>query len=302
MADTTTIPPMVTSTHRANQPLRVIVIGAGGTGGRLIPPLMQVLRRGDTVAIVDGDHVEDRNLARQNFRARDIGVNKAEVMAARYRREGIAVEAYASMLTEANAEPIVSGSVSSVAGRIILGCVDNWRARRLMDATVRAAGNRLWIDGGNERRGGQVILTATSWPLKVKGPHMRTTSGIHEHNGNWTIPGLQTAMPQLLEAQPWHCHRCDVDNEGTRETCKKCKQPEESCRDRIDLQTVAVNQMSATCIMNALANVLYQVPFSAAGAFFSTLNTMSPIKLASVNWDHLQVLPETAYAGIGTAE
>jgi molybdopterin/thiamine biosynthesis adenylyltransferase len=263
---------------------------------------MQVLRRGDTVAIVDGDHVEDRNLARQNFRARDIGVNKAEVMAARYRRDGVTVEAYASMLTEANAEPIVAGTTGNPVGRILLGCVDNWRARRLMDTTTRAAVSRLWIDGGNERRGGQVLLSATAWPCTVKGPYARSASGMYEAPGLWTLPGLQTAMPQLLEAQSWHCHRCKVDNDGTRETCKKCKQPEDSCRDRIDLQTVAVNQMSATCIMNALANVLYQVPFSCAGAFFSTLNTMSPIKLETVNWDRWHVLPETTYAGTSAAE
>ncbi len=303
MADQHTVPPMVSSTHRANQPIRVVVVGAGGTGGRLIPALMQVLRRGDTVAIVDGDHVEDRNLARQNFRARDIGVNKAEIMASRYRREGIAVEAYAAMLTPENVEPILRGTGESSQSqhKIILGCVDNWRARQLMHKAVTATGNRIWIDGGNERRGGQVLLTASAWPFKVKGIHTKAGGIMHEATGNWTIPGIQ-AMPQLLDAQAWHCHRCDVDNEHTRETCKKCKQPEESCRDRIDLQTVVVNQMSATCIMNALANVLYQVPFSCAGAFFSTLNTMSPIRLETVNWDRLQIIPEKNYAGTGAAE
>lgn len=294
MADQQTIPPMVTSNHRANQPIRVVVVGAGGTGGRLIPALMQVVRRGDSVAIVDGDHVEDRNLARQNFRARDIGVNKAEVMAARYRRDGIHTEAYAAMLTNENVGPILRGGHGE-AHRIILGCVDNWRARRVMDAAVNSSMGNLWIDGGNERRGGQVLLTAHGWPCKVKGPNTRVSSGVHEAPGNWSILGI-TAMPQLLDAQNWHCHRCDVDNEGSRETCKKCKQPEESCRDRIDLQTVAVNQMSATCIMNALANVLYQVPFSAAGAFFSTLNTMSPIRLETINWERLQITPEKNYA------
>lgn len=294
------IPPMVTSTHRANQPIRAIVVGAGGTGGRLIPALMQVMRRGDTVAIVDGDHVEDRNLARQNFRPRDIGVNKAEVMAARYRRDGIHTEAYASMLTETNVSGILRGD-GSAQHRIILGCVDNWRARRILQAAVLSQGNQIWIDGGNERRGGQVLLTSCAWPFKVKG--FRSASlGIQEHSGAWSILGLEKGMPQLLEAQPWHCHRCDVDNEGTLETCKKCKQPEESCRDRIDLQTVAVNQMSATCIMNALANVLYQVPFSTAGAFFSTLNTMSPIKLEEIKWARAQVLPERSYAGVETVE
>ena len=294
-----TIPPMVTSAHRATNPIRVTVVGAGGTGGRLIPSLMQVMRRGDSVAIVDGDHVEDRNLARQNFRARDIGVNKAEIMAARYRRDGINVEAYATMLTPENVNEISAGTGAAATGqRIFLGCVDNWRARRVMKDALLAGGNRIWIDGGNERRGGQVIFSAHGWPFKVKGANPRASSGQQEHNSNYSIPGMVTGMPQLLEAQAWHCHRCDVDNDAARETCKKCKQPEESCRDRIDLQTVAVNQMSATCIINALANVLYQVPFSTCGAFFSTLNTMSPIKLESVNWERLTVNPEKTYAGV----
>ena len=114
--------PMVTSGHRGADPLRVVVVGAGGTGGRLIPPLMQILKRGDVVAIVDGDHVEDRNLARQNFRTRDVGENKAEVMARRYRRDGIDVEVYTSMLTAENAKSILCnesvGFAASLGGAI----------------------------------------------------------------------------------------------------------------------------------------------------------------------------------------
>lgn len=291
------IPPMVTSAHRTNRPINVMVVGAGGTGGRLIPALMQVMRRGDTVAIVDGDHVEDRNLARQNFRTRDIGMNKAEVMANRYRRDGVAVTAYATMLTAENISAIAGGGRDE-SSLIILGCVDSWRARQVIQNAMASRLATIWIDGGNERRGGQVLMSATAWNFKVKAHHS-SASGLHENTATYTLPGLLNAMPQLLDAQPWHCHRCDVQNEGSRETCKKCKQPEESCQDRIDLQTVAVNQMSATGILNALTNILYQVPFSNAGAFFSTLNSMNPILLEKVDWDRRKILPETTYAGAG---
>jgi hypothetical protein len=292
--DTERIPPAVTSAHRVQDPLHVMVIGAGGTGGRLIPPLMQVLKRGDVVSIIDGDHVEDRNLARQNFRTRDIGENKAEVMATRYRRDGITANAYAAMLTEPIARTIITSN-GNITRTAILGCVDNWKARETMLKVMgMCPGNSVWIDGGNERRGGQVIMTARSWPFKVK--DMMT--GREQAGANWNLPGMKLAIPQLLEPTPWHCATCDIQNDARAETCKKCKQPEESCRDRIDLQTVAVNALSATCILNTLSCLLYQVPFSACGSFFSTLNTMSPIKLDSLNQSNYEIRPETTYAHV----
>lgn len=288
--------PMIVSAHTPTQPIRVVVVGAGGTGGRLIPPLMQVLRNHDTVAIVDGDHVEDRNLARQNFRPRDVGENKAEVMVRRYRREGIQTDAYATMLEKANIAEITRGR-GTPARVVILGCVDNWKARQEMQGAL-AGIESLWIDGGNERRGGQVILSTYHWPMKVTGPHPAKYGELHTTSANWHIRGM-SAMPQLLASQPWHCDRCNVDNKPEAAVCKTCKQPEASCRDRIDLQTVAVNQLSATCILNILSCVLYQVPMTACGAFFSTLNTMSPIRLKTVRWDQREILPETTYADTG---
>lgn len=298
MADEQTkVAPMVTSDHPAGRPFRVIVVGAGGTGGRLIPGMMQVLRRGDEVAIVDGDHVEDRNLLRQNFRQRDIGENKAEVMARRYAREGIQVDAHATMadkdtLTQLQ-RPRSPGT--GVAGTILIGCVDNWRARLAMHNFMSSGGggSKLWIDAGNERRGGQVLLTTRSWPSKVND----LQTGKQFPTAGWTIPGMQVGMPQLLDPTPWHCVRCDVQNEGTAALCVQCKQPEASCADRIDIQTVAVNQLSATAILNILSQILYKVPFNSAGAFFSTQNTMTPISLDKVDGSRYVVEPVTTYAG-----
>ena len=283
------IAPIVTSTHVPTASLRVIVVGAGGTGGRLIPPLMQVLRRGDSVAVVDADHVEDRNLTRQNFRTRDVGENKADVMVRRYRREHITIDAYAAMLTSENWREIVPRA--GVPRYIIMGCVDNWQARQVMNEANNEV-ESIWIDGGNERRGGQVLLSAHHWPCKVKGIAYPGT--MNERTAHFNIRGI-TAMPQLLKSQPWHCDRCNVDNPPGQPLCSTCKQPEASCRDRIDLQTVAINQMSATCMLNALSCILYQVPFSACGSFFSTLNTMSPIMLDQIRWDYSEILPERTY-------
>ena len=287
-----TVGPIITSAHNGALPLKVIVVGAGGTGGRVIPPLMQILRRGDSVAIVDGDHVEDRNLARQNFRLRDIGENKAEVMARRYRRDGIQIDAFASMLTDSTWADIYFAAEPTRV--IILGCVDNPEARRMMWKTVAAKprNGAIWIDGGNERRGGQVIMSAGGWPFKINYPvRGEQYQGTHHSHLN----GM-SAMPQLLQFQPWHCHQCDVSNKAGATLCHKCHQPEASCRDRIDIQTVAVNQMSATCMINVLTCVLYGIPMMTCGVFFSTLNTMSPIMLKSVNWDSKEIFPEVTYA------
>ena len=260
--------------QRITAPIRAIIVGCGGTGARLIQPLTQVLRRGDSLALVDGDHVEDRNLVRQNFRTRDIGLNKAEVLARRYRKEGIDVQAFSSMLSEENFVSIATLPDGTPRGSMVVmfGCVDSAAARRVIhNAYVRVPG--AWIDGGNEMRGGQVLLSVNSWPFQVKA--MRE-GAIHSSTTSWKMAGM-IAMPQLLRTRPEEA-------------------AEASCRERIDLQTVAVNQLSASCMLNTFTNILNGVPMSNCGAFFSTLNTMTPIKVGQVNWSRQELVPETTYA------
>lgn len=286
MEPISTVGPIITSNHAANSMLHIVVVGAGGTGGRVIPPLMQMLRRGDAIAIVDGDHVEDRNLARQNFRVRDIGENKADVMARRYRREGIETTAFATFLNDATAQTVFPRGGGPT---IILGCVDNPEARLMMQCILKATTNVIWIDGGNERRGGQVIMSASHWPFSATFPPLANKSLSFRLNG-------MSAMPQLLQTKPWYCERCQVENAAGTKLCQSCNRPEASCRDRIDLQTVAVNQLSASCMLNILSNILYKIPMMTCGVFFSTLNTMSPIMLKSVDWGRNTIIPEATYA------
>ena len=70
-----------------DKPVKIIMLGAGGTGGYIAPHLyrlLHTLERPVKVIIVDGDIVEEKNLIRQNFVASDIGRNKAQVLAERY--------------------------------------------------------------------------------------------------------------------------------------------------------------------------------------------------------------------------
>ena len=78
-------------------PRSIVLIGCGGTGSRLLPPLVQLVRSCQQknnpsgflhapipLVLVDGDTVEEKNLLRQNFHPKDVGQHKATVLANRY--------------------------------------------------------------------------------------------------------------------------------------------------------------------------------------------------------------------------
>ena len=69
------------------RPVKVVMLGAGGTGGHIAPHLYRLLyalERPVRFIICDGDVVEQKNLVRQNFTPADLGENKAKVLAERY--------------------------------------------------------------------------------------------------------------------------------------------------------------------------------------------------------------------------
>ena len=73
--------------YSKSAPVKILIIGAGGTGGYVIPHLYRIGFAADRpvrILVCDGDVVEGKNLIRQNFVEQDIGRNKAQVMAERY--------------------------------------------------------------------------------------------------------------------------------------------------------------------------------------------------------------------------
>jgi PRTRC genetic system ThiF family protein len=144
-----------------------IIVGAGGTAGYFIPNLIRQIslqnrilkyenRPGHTVTIIDADDVEDKNLTRQNFIQRDVGYNKAEVMANRYGAAfGIEITYIPEYLESAKMlQRIIDGDKNMP---IVVGCVDNNATRALIHEVFKNNKNMFWLDSGNEEWAGQVV-------------------------------------------------------------------------------------------------------------------------------------------------
>lgn len=140
------------------------LIGCGGTGSWLAPSLARiacVLREQDKnvqLTFIDPDHVEDKNIPRQNFCAAEIGANKAQTLAARFSAAwGLEIH----YLTEA-----FKADTSTIRHRmdnhleVLIGCVDNARARKAIgENLIRSrASSTWWLDCGNTESAGQVLI------------------------------------------------------------------------------------------------------------------------------------------------
>lgn len=129
------------------------LVGCGGTGSWLAPAIARIgkilLERGKEVEIffVDPDLVEEKNIYRQNFCQAEIGKFKAETLAKRYGLAwGIEIRAIARKF-----DP------GLVHNTVIIGCVDNAGARRVIANSIQY-GRGWWLDCGNTKNNGQVLL------------------------------------------------------------------------------------------------------------------------------------------------
>lgn len=164
-----------------NRAKHIVVVGAGGTGGYLIPNLARQvsiqnsLRAQEglpphTLTIVDQDSVESRNLIRQNFVSADIGKNKAEVMAQRYSR-GYQMSINFVPAYIKDEQQLADIFRPNFHGRsddslVLIDCVDNNKTRtifkKFLDSAIHNQHEQLpiyYLSSGNEEFGGQVILS-----------------------------------------------------------------------------------------------------------------------------------------------
>lgn len=275
---------IIITPHPAGR-VNVVLIGAGGNGARIVPPLMQMLRRGDSLSIIDHDIVEDRNLTRQHFHARDIGMPKADVLWRRYRREGSGISggAFVTQIDARNATSTIQGAIAGArevgndrlgTSTIVIGAVDNNQARAAIHTALRhlsGFSQVAYIDIGNEHRAGQVLTTLGLWNCAV------SDNGVRRDVVPYSMNTIQIAMPQLLRPRP-------EDD------------PALGCGERLDLQTVNVNHLAAACAINAISHLLLGIPTAAAGAFFSTLNTMQSIRIVRTSAATNELIPDSSWA------
>lgn len=148
----------------------IYVVGAGGTGGNFLKEFGRFLKffyeegTSWSLGIIDGDTVEERNAERQPFMACDAMQHKASIMA-----EGLVecielpqarVHAYPQYLdTEEQFKSIIgSDGMYGDDVLIIVGCVDNHRARQVLHQTFHNRKNCIYLDAANEFSEGEVCV------------------------------------------------------------------------------------------------------------------------------------------------
>jgi molybdopterin/thiamine biosynthesis adenylyltransferase len=139
---------------------QVVIVGAGGTGGFLIGPLVRYLGSkgyAGTVLIADGDKYDDGNLDRQNFVAKYVGTNKADYQGAAAKAACPVMEdkvfTHPHFLSESDFKSLVK------EGTVVINCTDNMAARKFAEDRVLALKNAAHICCGNERTHGQVQVS-----------------------------------------------------------------------------------------------------------------------------------------------
>ncbi|WP_236721510.1 ThiF family adenylyltransferase [Trichormus sp. NMC-1] len=149
--------------------------------------------------VVDPDIIEPKNIPRQNFQQSEIGLYKAEVLAARYSLGlGVQISAIAKQFTK----KIVSTKWRKLT--VIIGCVDNAAARAeissCLDQNYSGSLPQIWwLDCGNHANSssGQVMLGSTNqFTLEA------AFDNLQKPNFCINIPSPSEQHPELLIPLP----------------------------------------------------------------------------------------------------
>lgn len=232
-----------------NAPVKIVMLGAGGTGAYVAPHIYRLLYdlgRCARFIICDGDLVEEKNLRRQNFAPADLGLNKARVLAERYASVwGMETEyipfyiedgaTLAQLVTPDYRRPNPDGSgLLTPELVLLLGCVDNNRTRMLCHEIFRKASDLVYIDSGNDSSSGQVVC------------------GVRRNNHTFSRP-IGSAHPEM---------RQNKDRFPSQISCAEAAQG--------DAQTIVANITAATAIVNMVYNILVHGENIAKETDFST--------------------------------
>lgn len=154
----------------------ILIFGVGGTGGnfakefcRYVSCLPDEDRKHIKICLIDGDIVEAKNLARQPFVATDVNQSKAEVLAdAIAENFDLDVMYYNKYITFVDQIQEIVASMraqdtftyNSIYMPMLIGCVDNHRARQCMHEYFNMVQNIIYIDSANEYENGEVVSAA----------------------------------------------------------------------------------------------------------------------------------------------
>lgn len=219
------------------QPLKTLVVGAGGTGSKVVIGLKNLHQGlvalgfpGLNVVLADGDNVTESNLIRQSFYPSDVGLNKAEVLINRLNLScGLSWRAYPQALDS-------SYGRGYEHPELVIDCVDSRGARAEIAAGLE---NVLYfISSGNLSHTGQVVLgQPLGYYNRQKRDRLRTAYELFPELCDTKVPEDDTPSCSTLEA--------------------------------LERQDLLVNDFASVIIQNLLWQLLRHGSLTHHGAFYS---------------------------------
>lgn len=156
-----------------------IVIGAGGTGGYLVPQLARLLayhpHSSDAVQLWDGDEFEERNRERQICGDSQIGLNKATALASLCATVGLSGVQPRENFVTADSMRVATQNCQRP---LVVLAVDNDATRsatlRIMESRARDSRDFFWVSPGNcDNADGQGRIRAdVTWWGMVQGTEL----------------------------------------------------------------------------------------------------------------------------------
>jgi PRTRC genetic system ThiF family protein len=235
--------------------VRIDVIGAGGTGSQLIIGLarlhLALLALGHPyglhVTLWDDDIVSDANVGRQSFFPCDVGSPKASTLINR-------INAGFGLQWKSNLSRV--DTTSRLECEIVIGCVDNRKARHAILTASSRGCVRYWLDCGNQLESGQVILGELTMATSSK-------------KGVVRLPHAADLFPDLIDG--------NLDKDDDIPSC--------SLADALEKQSLFINGHMALSACNLLSELFRHGEISYHGVFVNLKSgRTNPLQVDNDTW------------------
>lgn len=246
--------------------VNVLLVGAGGTGSRMLENLVclhrGLLARGHpfglAVHVTDPDHVSQANVGRQTFYPTDIGAYKSVTLVNR------ANMALGTTWT-ASVAKVQTDTKGLTNFDLVIGAVDNRRARlgilRCLEGAM--SGTRYYLDMGNANSHGQVLLGQVGCDRTAK-------------DDPWRLPHVGEMFPDLIDSAK------DEQEDDT---------PSCSLAEALEKQSLFVNTAMALFASNLLWQLFTEGAIDNHGAFINLKDTrVTPLEISHDTWARFGVV------------
>ena len=246
-------------THHIHAPLlkqsvKVVVVGAGGTGSALMPRLMQLHfamkelghPHGLHVTLYDDDIVSKANIGRQCFFPQDVGQYKSTLIVNRLNQ---------CWGTNWEAVPKKVKKSDKINADIIIGCVDSRKGRAAILGCVNSY-HCYYIDSGNNENSGQVVIGEL----------------INQSRKAIRLPHVADLFPDMVDAT--------LDAKDDKPSC--------SVAEALAKQSLVINNTMANEIFNLLWMLFRNGKLNYSGKFINLETGISrPLSLDTEVWKRM---------------